>query len=443
MAGSRYTPVAIIGAGFSGTLVAAHLARKAISCVVVESRERSGLGTAYSTNDPAHLLNVRAQGMSAWHDRPDDFADYWKAQGGSATDFAPRLAYGRYLQHVLAETTGTGFAEFVNGIATTANRREQGWTIGLSDGSPIECKHLILATGNEAPALPEWAREIESHVVPNPWSNDAREVIASAASTARDILVVGTGLTMIDVVLSLDAASFSGQVVAVSRRGLLPRSHAAFTPAPIAGEHLQPTRLVDLWRFVRNRAAEVGWLAAVDSLRPHSQLLWQQLSVADKDRFLRHARPWWDVHRHRIAPIVAKRVNGLIDRGQLKVIAGRITGAAQDGGRAAVRIRERSGEVEATNPFDVVFNCTGPLGTAPDTQNPLLQQLLGDNQIVPDELGIGLKVDGNSRVNGHVDLWAVGPQTKGQFWEITAVPDIRVQASQIATSIASCLEEGS
>ena len=245
------------------------------------------------------------------------------------------------------------------------------------------------------------------------------------------MLIVGSGLTMVDVVLSLDAQGHRGTIVALSRRGLIPRGHCAFEPAPV--ESVPAASVSGLLRWLRKRSAEVGWRAAVDSLRPHSAMLWQSLGTDGQRRFLRHARPWWDVHRHRIAPQVAQMLVDLIGAGRLQVLAGRVEGCSPSG---EVAIRKRlSGELVARR-FDHLFNCTGPLGSIAQSGDPLIRGLIASGHASPDPLGIGIAVDPRSRAEGSKRLWAVGPLTKGLFWEIVAVPDIRVQAAAVAEDIA-------
>jgi uncharacterized NAD(P)/FAD-binding protein YdhS len=248
-------------------------------------------------------------------------------------------------------------------------------------------------------------------------------------------LLVGTGLTMVDLVLSLDAAGHRGRIVALSRRGLIPRSHADFEPAPVEESEL-PGGLRDVWRWLRRRGAEVGWRAAIDSLRPYSQELWQGLSLGEQHRFMRHARPWWDVHRHRIAPEVAGTVARMIAEGRLEIIAGRIVTAREDDSALAVEYRRRGASSLQSERFAYAFNCTGPLHSMARTRDPLLRSLLDAGQARPDHLGIGLEVDERSRLVGSDRLWALGPLTKGRYWEIIAVPDIREQAAAVADDIA-------
>jgi uncharacterized NAD(P)/FAD-binding protein YdhS len=238
---------------------------------------------------------------------------------------------------------------------------------------------------------------------------------------------------MVDLVLSLEAAGNRGRILALSRRGLIPRAHADFYPAPVAAEEVPHGNLRDLWRWLRKRSAKVGWRAAIDSLRPHSHSLWQRLSEDEQRRFLRHGRPWWDVHRHRIAPEVAATVAQAIEQGRLQVIAGRVVAARQSGDAIEVDIQRRgSTDVQPTR-FAYAFNCTGPLHAIGRTKDPLLRSLLDAYIIHPDHLGIGIAVDERSQVAEHA--WALGPLTKGRYWEIVAVPDIREQAAAVAEDI--------
>jgi uncharacterized NAD(P)/FAD-binding protein YdhS len=240
---------------------------------------------------------------------------------------------------------------------------------------------------------------------------------------------------MVDLALSLDAAGHRGRTVALSRRGLIPRSHADFEAAPVEQAEVPPA-LRALWRWLRRRGAEVGWRAAVDSLRPYSHPLWQSLSPDEQRRFMRHARPWWDVHRHRIAPEVAGIVARMIAEGRLEIVAGRIATAREADGSIEVEYRRRGSRSLQSARFAYAFNSTGPLHAIARTRDPLLRSLFEAGQVRPDHLGIGLEVDERSRLAGSERLWALGPLTKGRYWEIIAVPDIREQAAAVAADIA-------
>jgi len=425
--------VAIVGGGASGTILAAQLARRGIASRLIDGSGRVGRGVAYSTSDPAHLLNVRAEGMSAWADEPDHFAERFASEGGSARGFAERRLFGRYLGEILDQARATGLTTVKEATAVAARRDGARWRIDFGDASTVNAAAVVLAIGNQEPEGLRAFQGVGDRFIRNPWGKDARAAVEDLAESGGAALIVGTGLTMVDLVLSLDAAGHHGRIVALSRRGLIPRSHSDFAPAPLAADDLPEAGLRGLFRWLRGRSAEVGWRAAVDSLRPHSHALWQGLTPDEQRRFLRHARPWWDVHRHRIAPEVAATVARLVAEGRLEVMAGRILGAHEAEGGIDVEMCRRGSGESRTLRFDYAFNCTGPLHSIGRSQDPLLRSLLDGGEVRPDHLGIGLAVDDRCRAAER--LWAMGPLTKGRYWEIIAVPDIREQAAAVAGDI--------
>jgi uncharacterized NAD(P)/FAD-binding protein YdhS len=424
-------------------MLAAQLARRGISSLLIEGARPPGLGVAYSTEEPAHLLNVRAESMSAWADAPDHFTRWFTERGGDGRGFAQRRLFGAYLREILAQAASDGAVEAIAGSAVAAAPNDAGWTLALDDGRSLDCSALVLANGNQAPEPLGFAALAGDRMINNPWGAEAQAAVRDAAANGGDALLIGTGLTMVDLVLSLDAAGHRGKIVALSRRGLIPRGHADFTPAPVELADLPQGNVLGLWRWLRRRAGAVGWRAAVDSLRPHSHALWQGLAIGEQQRFLRHARPWWDAHRHRIAPEISQRLFEMVGEGRLEIIAGRIAAMEAVEGGIRVSVRRRGRQALPPTPsrlregeFAYAFNCTGPLGAVGRSRDPLLRGLLDDGGIRPDALGIGLDVDEHSRVAGSARLWALGPLTKGRYWEIVAVPDIREQAAAVAEDIA-------
>lgn len=429
--------VAIVGGGFSGTMAAAQLARRGIASSLIDGSGQMGNGVAYSTREPAHLLNVRAAAMSAWPDRPDDFA----RATGDGHGFAERRQFAAYLQGILAEAVASGLVEVVETMAVGAERTEDGWQVRLAEGRTIDAGALVLAQGNQAPEPMRVAERLSpERFINNPWGAEAKAALERLAESGGSVLILGTGLTMIDTVLSLNAAGHRGRIVALSRRGQLPRAHADFTSAPVEASEVPGGNVLALWRWLRRRSSEVGWRAAVDSLRPHSHALWQGLDEEQQHRFLRHARPWWDAHRHRIAPEVAQGIRELVGEGRLEVVAGRVRAMREEGDKVRVAIERRNSPAPNPSPegegdFSVVFNCTGPLGSLERTRDVLLRSLFDAGEVSIDRLGIALDVDGRSRAGERI--WALGPMTKGLYWEIVAVPDIRGQAEAVAEDIAT------
>jgi len=414
-------------------MVAANLARRGVDSIVIEASGRAGQGNAYSTTEPAHLLNIRAHNMGAWSEDPEDFA---KRENVDPQSFAERRQYGRYLRAILDDAVESGRVEVLEDRAVGADRKSAGWRVRLQDGATVEADTLVLATGNQAPAKLPNAEEAGELLMEDPWGERARSAITEAAEKGADVLIVGTSLTMVDTVLSLDQAGHRGRIVALSRRGKIPLPGGPHDPSPIDWEEAPPPKVRGIARWLRKRSAEIDWRSAVDSLRPHSHRLWQSMPLSEKRLFLRYGRPWWDIHRHRIAPQVRSTIDELTQQGRLEVIAGRLIELRRHGDTLEVTLRKRGrAHPEQPQSFGYIFNCSGPLADITKSDDPLLRDLLNAGEVTPDELAIGLSVDDRARAGQR--LWAVGTLTKGRYWEIIAVPDIRQQAAAVADDIAT------
>lgn len=437
--------VAIVGAGFSGTLQAINLLRhEGPRATLIERGSRAGEGLAYGAAHPSHVLNVRAGNMSALPDDPGHFARWLEARGvaDAARSFASRVTYGVYLREMLdsAIAASGGRLTVRYGEVTDAVEARGGVGLKLADGGTIDADAAVLAVGNLPPHDPPG---LSDGVLPDdlykgdPWAGD----VADGLTADDTVLVIGTGLTMIDVALMLEARGFEGKIVALSRRGLLPRRHEAASDWAKIGE--RPVTVASgLVRQVRNRAEAVGWRNAVDELRPFTQPMWANASEAERARFLRHLRPWWDVHRHRLAPEVADRLAAMQDRAQLAVRAGKTIAFAAEGGGVAMTWRPRGSDVSETMRVRRIVNCTGPLGDLNRTTDPLLVALRERGSIRPDAANLGIDVNGVGQVIGtggrpSERLYALGPMTRGAFWEIVAVPDIRRQTWDVARRLSN------
>jgi uncharacterized NAD(P)/FAD-binding protein YdhS len=435
-------PVAIVGAGFSGTLLAINLLRQGGRVVLVErDGARLAKGLAFGTRQAEHLLNVRASNMSAYPDDPTHF-QRWLGEhtGQEANRFVPRLAYGHYLheQMMAALSAAPDRFRIAIGGAQDAVFGPRGVSLRLDTGEVIAARALVLALGNLVPTPPAALAGLSRGVLrADPWAPDAGEGLDDESH----VLLVGTGLTAVDVAISLDRSGFGGRITALSRRGLMPRAHAAQGPH-VTGVGRPAQRGSWLLRHVRQRAQAVGWRHAVDELRPHTQALWRLHDGAAQARFLRHLRPWWDVHRHRLAPAVASHVEHVMKLGRLTVTAGRIMAARDEDGRAAVTWRPRGGGGEAVLHVDRIILCTGPEGDITRCGEVLLGRLIEQGLARPDPHHLGLDVDHGARLIGrdgraHQALYAVGPMTKGAEWEIVAVPDIRRQVWTLARALTN------
>lgn len=444
--------VAVIGAGFSGVMTALHLLRqsRAVKVVLIERRSPIGLGAAYATDDPAHRLNVRAGNMSAWPDRPDDFVLWLKDQaldvgpGG----FATRGDYGRYLQSQLSSLAegpeAVGRLLITPDEITALAPAGDGWTLTCGMGRRIAADAVILALGNPPPPAPEAVGprlEASDAYVADPWRWDPHALSPGEGP----ILLLGSGLTMVDAALSLDRIAPGRPLIALSRRGLTPREHKGAPPSSPPAPPPASLSPVQALAWLRAAAERHDWRTAVDALRPATQDLWRGWSLRQRAAFLRHARAFWEVHRHRLSPQVAEQLARMRTDGRLRVLAGKLQRVdVLEGGRAGVIWRPR-GETDAWRlEADLVVNCTGPSSDVERSTEPLIAAMAGLGLIRADPLRLGLDIDAGHRViraegSSHSTLFAVGPITRGALWEINAVPDIRVQAVQVAAAVLEAL----
>ena len=423
----------MIGAGASGVLQALHLARSGAEVALIDRGPAPGRGVAYATRRPEHLLNVPARRMSAFSDDPDHFERWYGARsGGGPEDFAPRMLYGDYLAGLLAEAGIAPIEGEAVAIGTDGVR--------LAGGHALAADAVVLAPGNFKPATPPGIDPdaLGPLWVDDPWAGDLTEGLG-----AGDVLLlIGTGLTAVDVALTLDSTSYRGRIVALSRRGLAPRAHGTREPNVAPLEDLPPA-CVAMLRRVRARSDEIGWRSAVHELRAVTSALWAKADEVERRRFLRHLRAWWDVHRHKVAPAVGATIAAMQADARLAVAAGRLVSAEAADGKALVRFRLRgSDRIESLRAARIV-NCTGPELDIVRAGEPLLDSLLGQGAIRPDPLAIGIDVDPQCRAIGangtaSATLSVIGPVTRGAFWESVAVPDIRAQAERVAARLTSC-----
>ncbi|HKY80416.1 MAG TPA: FAD/NAD(P)-binding protein [Sphingobium sp.] len=432
---------AIIGGGFSGTLLAINLLRHGTLRVTMVERHSDwlGRGLAYGAAQAGHILNVRAANMSALPDQPGHFADWLAGQGlGQKSSFATRLDYGVYLCAMLDKVREQASDRLMvlTDEAIDLHLLDQGVRIDLRSGGSLTCDAAALAPGNLPPHdLPAFAGLGRPAYVNDPWAAD----IGQDLRADDQIMLLGTGLTAVDCALSLDGTGFRGRIFAVSRRGLAPHSHGSTAAALSSGDRPQLT-LSALVRAVRTRSAEIGWRNAVDELRPFTQDMWRAATAPQRSRFLRHLRPYWDAHRHRVAPQVAARLAAMQTEGQLAICAARVVEAAPLDRGLIVHLRRRGRTNSEPLPVTRVINCTGPLGDLRRVHDPLLHRLALRGDIRPDPLSIGIDVDRQCHAiarNGSAQqrLFVVGPMTRGAHWEIVAVPDIRQQVWALAREI--------
>ena len=423
--------VVVVGAGASGTLQALHLKRAGADVTLIERGPRPGRGVAYGTTRPEHLLNVPARRMSAYADDPGHFSRWYAdLNGATEEDYAPRTVYGDYLTGLLAEAE----IAIVQGEAIDVAEG----AVLLADGRRIEGNAMVLAPGNFPPATP---RGIDAEALGESWVDDPWAGGLDGLKPSDVVFLLGTGLTAVDVALTLEATGFRGRIVALSRRGLAPRVHGLREPMVAAREDLVAA-CVPMLRRVRARTKEIGWRSAVQELRTVTQWLWEEASAAERRRFLRHLRPWWDVHRHKLAPAVGATIETMRAEARLAVAGGRLLSITPVEGGAEIAFRARGQEKVETLRAARLVNCTGPESDIARAGEPLLDALLAKGAIRQDALRVGVDVDEDCRAIGadgraSDTLFVIGPVTRGTFWESVAVPDIRVQAAAVAERLTA------
>lgn len=447
------THITVIGAGFCGSALVRALAQGAdaqVRITLVGVAETFGSGIAYGAARPEHLLNVRAKDLGIDAQAPAAFADTLHLGESGRLEFLPRLAYGDYLRSELDTAVGAAQASIVrlSQEAVAVERARRGFRVFLANGDAFQTDQVVLAVGALQPqALAGIGPRLSVHprYIGWPWQGDA----LSRLSPDDDVLIVGTGLTMVDVALSLHARGHRGRLLAISRRGLAPQAHlrqpgAALELPPHLQRAIKDADLRALLRGVRQLSVVVDdWRRVVDALRPHLQPLWQRLELGQRARFLRHLRPYWEVARHRVAPGAADQLAQLQDSGKLQVVAARLLRArwVPDGVEAV--IRPRGGADAQTRRFDAVVRATGLDTDIDRTSDPLIAGMREAGLLRADPLGLGVDTDPQLRVRdgaGQVvpGLYCVGPLLRGRYWEITAVPELRVATRALAERLLQC-----
>jgi uncharacterized NAD(P)/FAD-binding protein YdhS len=440
----------VIGGGASGVMLAYQLLKdrnRRLRVTLIERQSEIGRGSAYHTNNPEHLLNVRAANMSAL---PDDPGHFWnwltdRPDGSPCADsycFVPRRIYGDYLaslvEPLIADAGASSGLAILHAHCTEIEEGPSGVTVTLADGTRLTGDLAVLATGNDGAAS-----KSPGHA--DPWA------AASTIDRNATVLILGTGLTMVDYVLSLLRGGHQGPIVAMSRRGLLAKAHRRTHAMKIEEIDIPfGASVTQLLRWLRVRiAAQMAdggdWRCVIDAIRPFTQRLWQELPTSSRRRFLEHARAWWDVHRHRMAPEVEMRVTQALAAGQLAMLPAKIVSIDSNEGGALVRYRRRGRNDIDSLQAGIIVDCTGIVRDPLASSNPAVQNLFERGQARPDLLNIGIDVSGNCAIiaaSGIASerLFAVGPLTRSAFWEIVAVPDIRHQCADLATRILALQE---
>lgn len=446
--------VAIIGGGFSGIAASIYLLSESadrgrkVECTLFEPTGLLGGGVAYATETPVHLLNVRAAGMSVYNDDPASFTRWLAANFPeySANCFAPRQLYQRYLAYSLLEQQARSektarfqvHNESVRSISKCASAE---YTLVSEQGRRTVVDAVVLALGN-LPFTPSFG-ESAAAILQSPW----KESSIQSAVSAKEVAIIGTGLTAIDVVLALESRNCRAHYTMISRHGQLPATHLAQPHDPVAAAKTHAVQIaeatdvraaVQLFRNALDHG--IPWRDLIDSLRPSTQAIWRNWNVEEKQRFLRHVRCLWDTHRHRVPGDTDKKLDGLRKLGRLTIVPGTVRNIEIVDENVRISLRKRGQASESALLADVAFNSVGLISDIRRHESPLLDSLIEQGIAQFDDTFLGLRASAKGNLvardgNELSCVYVLGPLRRGELWETTAVREIRTQAQEIAKSL--------
>jgi uncharacterized NAD(P)/FAD-binding protein YdhS len=455
--------IAIIGGGFSGTLAAVQLLRRRdrgdLHIVLVN---RSGLlarGVAYGTRTETHVLNVPVGRMGAFADDEQSFLRFAQLrdptlEGGA---FVPRQLYGEYLGWLLQDALSAKlptvvFSHRIDHVIDCAPRADGRVDVLFEQGASLCADRVILALGNFAPCDPPLADphffDQSNRYIRDPWQPGALERV----DLSKPVLLIGSGLTAVDIALDLSNRGLRRPLYALSRRGLAPKSHRGLADVAVAVAlpsglwALPPTArnyVRTLRRHIQMLSEQgVDWRDTIGALRGVTPQLWQQLSAAERARFTRHVQAHWEIYRHRLAPHLAEQFAALQTSGQLRLRAGRLQSVIENAGWVDATFRPRGLQASESLAIGTVINCTGPNNNTRRLQEPLLNALNRRGLVRSDALGLGLDIAADYSVRSadgrsSASIYYVGPFLKAQFWEATAVPELR---AHVALAVQALLD---
>jgi uncharacterized NAD(P)/FAD-binding protein YdhS len=449
--------VVIVGGGFSGAVFGLKLHRKCPTwrIIIAEPKKNLGRGVAYGACGPDHMLNVPVSRMEIG--LTPTFAQWLQHRRASIAEalvesgldlsaaFVPRRLFGDYVEERVTEALDSKSPVGLSSVRGDVVRLlDHNRGVLLTDGRQIKADIIVLAMGNLPPRPPggpdTWLYD-SGFFVPDPWALDA----FSDIDPAEPLLLIGSGLTTVDIALRLAQRGHRGPLLAMSRRGLTPRTHAAGGAWPEFLHDKIPASALALTKIVRQQialAASQGivWQRVFDAARPAVPSIWNGWSDFSRRQFLRHLRPRWDIHRHRMAPRISEAFAKLQSSGALEILPGRIAGYRPLGRLVEVTLRLRGGAVRVFEAGHVI-NCTGPGGDFAKIAIPLIAELRDRKLAVPDALGVGVEtrdcavIDGSGEASSW--LFALGPLTRPAWWEITAVPEINLQIDRLVAQLSS------
>ena len=444
--------VTIVGSGVSGTLLTINLIKNyksgqlTINLIEKES-SKFNTGVAYSTEEFSHLLNVRASGMSIFKDDTDHFYKWLNKFGYNyeKTDFVPRKIFGQYIKyyykHAIINKSDDITFNVIFEEVKDIKKSKKGYEIQIGDDKNFTSDIVVLALGHISIAemdilkykdIPKYFR--------TPWTDN----IFKEIKKTDDVFMIGSGLTTDDIILSLEERKHEGKIYSTSRKGSQPLKHQLCDPYPSFYDEIKGKDINQIFSIVRYHLKMArDPRAVIDSLRPYTQEIWKSLSKSDKSRFLRHINGYWNVIRHRMPESTYEKLIELQKSNKLEFLTGNITSISQIDNRIQIVINNKKSKSKEEIVVDAVINCIGPESNYKRITMPLIKNLLDSGLIQNNETNISLKLNGwniiDSSGKTHKNLFAIGPLLKGELFESTAVPEIKVQSEELSKNILKCL----
>jgi uncharacterized NAD(P)/FAD-binding protein YdhS len=455
--------ICIIGAGFSGIMTAVHLLRSEnpLQLFICGEKEHFARGTAYSPYSKSHLLNVVAAKMSAFEDIQDDFLNYLSHQEEYAgfekhliaNAFVPRFLFGNYLEKIWlrekenAQNRGHFLEECFHKVSQV-NTENQSVILHFESGGTKEFDLCVLANGNQIPRHPRIENTNFFHndqYFQNPWDGKCAQEVKSSLP----VLILGNGLSMIDTVIGLVENKVKNKIISLSPNGfnILPHRHNGLRYEALVSEMHEKMSLRELSGLIFKHIRTVRKLGLsaepmIDSLRPHTQRLWQNFTEEEKALFMSRFRHLWGVARHRIPLHIHDKIQMMRIEGKLTVISGKVMNLEMQENAVKLTYFDKKKKELRQELFARVINCTGPETDLSQKDN-FLYPLFEKGILVQDSLKLGINAcvktfaatDCNGKSISNIRI--LGGNLKGILWESTAVNELRRQAKRLAEQILS------
>ena len=435
-------PLVIVGSGFASFCLAAHLLRdrpERVSDITIIGSEPFGYGAAYGCSHPDFRLNVRAQIMRIFPDRPTDFRKWAEteiddiAAHNRQGAFYRRKDFARYLSVLAGQLSGFDKLNLISDEVISAAKTDMGWQLVLATGQKLTAKTLVLATGNPPPRWPcHLASDLPAdRLVENPWSGQWLGKIDKTDKVA----FIGGGLSAMDGIYSLARQDHIGHIEVVLPHGILPPKQTDWQTEPPVIWPDNITTASQFFRFMKHSLGTRDWTQTVwqsrfEALRIHINSVWQQLGETEQNRLMRHVGHWWQLARFRSAPQNFDAAETLRATGQLSLVKGRVRQIKKQDGQLCLILQDGQKYLA-----DRVVNCTGP---APDR---LVEQMLAGGLAAPDRTGKSLRVATclgvmDSAQERQDNLFAIGAMTASCLGDVIGAGSIAKQAEELAAKLA-------